>query len=245
MPYTVIATKTEYTTFLKSLPFNIGSYYSNSFPYNLLYNHGNNTFSGDCWNAIVKAPIWGDLTLPQGVGSYWFEPGKYGLGDWNGRQILDACSEVSTDFTHLTPAVYLLTEAEDHAGVYVGDVSDGTHMWNVVECTPIWANGIQFSWVDSDGTRRQEKGGAISVRWNWHGKLPWIDYTDAPTPPPTPTPTPDPEDPETKNINIYTVDEDIKKITIIRPNASTSIEKTYNVEQTADIVMINFEDVNP
>jgi hypothetical protein len=118
-------------------------------------------------------------------------------------------------------------------------------MWNVVECTPIWADGIQFSWVDSDGTRRQEKGGAISVRWNWHGKLPWIDYTDAPTPTPTPTPTPDPDDPETKNINIYTVDEDIKKITIIRPNASTSIEKTYNVEQTADIVMINFEDVNP
>ena len=244
MPYTVIATKTEFTEFFKNLPFNIGSFYSNSFPYNCMYNQGGNVWSADCWN-MIKASIWDDLTLPEGVGSYSFEPGKYGLGDWTGAQILSACTDVSTDFTSLTPGEFLLTQAQDHAAIYVGDVSDGTHMWNVVECTPIWADGIQFSWVDPDGTRRQERGGAISVAWAKHGKLPWVDYSDTPTPPPTPTPTPDPDDVIQKNINIYTVDEDIKKITINRINASTNIEKVYDVDQSCDIVQINFEDVNP
>lgn len=244
MAYTVICNKTEFIEFFKSLPFNIGSFYSNSFPYNCMYNQGGNVWSADCWN-MIKASIWDDLTLPEGVGSYSFEPGKYGLGDWTGAGILAACTDVSTDFTSITPGEFLLTAAEDHAAIYVGDVSDGTHMWNVVECTPIWANGIQFSWVDPDGTRRQNRGGAISVAWQKHGKLPWVDYSDAPTPTPTPTPTPDPDDVIQKNINIYTVDEDIKKITINRINASTNIEKVYDVDQSCDIVQINFEDVNP
>ena len=243
MPYTVIATKTEFTEFFKSLPFNIGSFYSNNFPYNCMYNQGGNVWSADCWN-MIKASIWDDLTLPEGVGSYSFSPGKYGLGDWTGAQILAACTDVSSDFTSITPGEFLLTAAEDHAAIYVGDVTDGVNQWNVVEATPIWANGIQFSWVDPDGTRRQNRGGAISVAWAKHGKLPWVDYTDSPVPPPPTPPTPDPGV-INKNINIYTVDEDIAKVIITRQNASTVIEQNYVVDQSCDIVQVNFEDINP
>ena len=79
--------------------------------------------------------------MPKNKGGYWFNPGRYGLGDWNGRQILNACSDVSSNFYNLTPGEYLLTEKEDHAAIYVGDFTgtlggkQGT--WNVIECTPI------------------------------------------------------------------------------------------------------------
>ncbi len=242
MPYTVICNKTEFVQFFKSLPFNIGSFYSNSFPYNCMYNQGGNVWSADCWN-MIKASIWDDLTLPEGVGSYSFSPGKYGLGDWTGAQILNACTDISTDFTNITPGEFLLTQAQDHAAIYVGDVTDGVNQWNVVECTPIWANGIQFSWVDPNGTRRQVKGGAASVSWYQHGKLPWVNYSESPVPPP-PAPEPQPGI-INKNINIYTVDEDIAKVTFTRQNASTAIERNFVVDQSCDIVQVNFEDINP
>lgn len=247
MAYQIVCTKDDFVDFFKGLPFSIGSVYNNTFPRNCLYNVALNVWSADCWN-MIKAALWNDLVLPTPIGSYSYSPGKYGLQDLNGYQIIQACSEVSSDFTNLTPGEYLSTKDYDHAGVYVGEVTDGTNYWNVVECTPIWANGIQFSWVDPDGTRRQNRGGAISVYWAKHGKLPWVDYTETP---PTPDPDPDPDPPEpyvpnpdlpSKNINIYTVDKNISKITIIRDDAPTQDEKSISVAQTVDSLIIDFEE---
>lgn len=246
MAYYVMCTKDDFIAFFKGLPYNIGSIYSNTFPYNCLYNRGNNIYSADCWN-MIKAAIWGDLTLPQQTGEYWYNPGKYGLQDLNGYQIIQACSDVSSDFTNLTPGEYLSTPNYDHAGVYVGEVTDGTHYWNVVECTPIWANGIQFSWVDPDGTRRQVKGGAVSVYWAYHGKLPWVDYAATPDPP-GPTPTPDPPDPPSpspdipaRNIYSYVVDKNTRKVTIIRDDIAGSAVRDYHITSDVDTVLIDFE----
>ena len=160
----------------KALPFTLkGSLYKNFFPQNCLFYQGNGIYSADCWN-LIKAYIWGKGVLPKNVGGYWFNPGRYGLGDWNGRQILDKCKDVSTSFSKVIPGEYLLTAAEDHAGIYVGDFTHEGHTYNVIECTPIWANGIQATYVDSTGKRYQTKGGAQAGAWQYHGKLPWVDY---------------------------------------------------------------------
>lgn len=245
MAYSIVCTKDDFVNFFKGLPFNIGSIYNNTFPRNCLYNVALNVWSADCWN-MIKAALWNDLVLPTPIGSYSYHPGKYGLQDLNGYQILQACSDVSSDFTDLTPGEYLSTASYDHAGVYVGEVTDGTYYWNVVECTPIWANGIQFTWVDPDGTRRQNRGGAVSVYWAKHGKLPWVDYTN--TPPPTPDP-PDPPDPPsptldnpTKNIYNYLVDKNIKKVSIIRDDIAGSGTETHHITSAVNSVIIDFED---
>lgn len=181
MAIEVVFTQKDYVEGLKALPVTLkGSFYSNSFPQNCLYYQGNGIYSGDCWNSVVKAYIWGKGVLPKNVGSYWFNPGRYGMGDWNGRQILDHCYDISLNFEKIIPGEYLLTEAEDHAAVYVGETKatfDGVErVYNVVECTPIWANGIQYSYLDSKGRRFQCKGGAQAGSWKYHAKLPWIEY---------------------------------------------------------------------
>lgn len=177
-PVQVVFTAKDYIEGLKALPWTIKSYYNNNFPQNLLYNQGDGTFSGDCWNSIVKAYLWGRGVLPRNRGGYWFNPGRFGLGDWNGRQILDHCRDISVDFGKIAPAEYMLTKAEDHAGVYVGEFKHDGFTYNTIECTPIWANGIQATYTDEQGRRFQTKGGQQAGSWYYHAKMPWIDYGD-------------------------------------------------------------------
>lgn len=193
-----VFTVTDFVNFFKGLPPSIGSLYNNSFPYNCLYySHDYNgvpVYTADCWN-LLKAGIYGDLTLPQHIGEYWYYPGKYGLQDWNGFQILQVCTDVSSDFSSIVPGEYLITNDYGHAGLYIGNVTTAAGTFNVVECTPIWANGIQYTWVDSDGTRRRKQGGEQSVYWARHAKLPWVDYSDTPPSPPDPPDPPQPPPP--------------------------------------------------
>lgn len=178
----VVFTQKDFVEGLKALPVTLkGSLYKNKFPQNCLFYQGNGIYSADCWN-LIKAYIWGEGVLPKNVGGYWFNPGKFGLGDWNGRQILDKCADISLDFSKLIPGEYLLTDAEDHAGIYIGDCqmtfNGVTNTFNVIECTPIWANGIQPSYVDAKGIRYKYKGGTNTKAgaWQYHAKLPWVDY---------------------------------------------------------------------
>lgn len=247
MAYTIVCTAEEFCNALKDIPLHRGSLYNNTFPRNCLYNVALNVWSADCWN-MIKALLWNDLVLPTPVGSYSYSPGKYGLQDLNGYQIIQACSDVSSDFSDLVPGEYLSTRDYDHAGIYVGEITTSAGTYNVVECTPIWANGIQFTWVDPDGTRRQRKGGAQSVYWAKHGKLPWVDYSEDPPEPPTP-PEPDPPEPPepvpdvpAKNIYSYLIDKNIKKVIIIRDNAPTSRQITKHINKNVDTVIIDFEE---
>lgn len=173
----IVFTAQDFIEGLKALPFTLkGSIYKNVFPQNCLFNQGNGVFSADCWN-LIKAFIWGKGVLPKNKGEYWFNPGLYGLGDWNGKQILDKCSDVSSDWTKAVPGEFMLTAAEDHAAIYVGEFTKNGYTFNVIECTPIWENGIQASYVDASGKRLHYKGDtAQKGSWNKHGKLPWIEY---------------------------------------------------------------------
>lgn len=178
MAYEIVFTAFDFVEGLKALPETIKSTYKNIFPQNCLYNQGNGLFSADCWN-MIKAFLWGKGVLPKNKGGYWYNPGRYGLGDWNGRQILNACSDVSTDFTSVKPGEYLLTADETHAGIFVGDYKVGGKTYNVIECTPAWNGGIQKTYVDQQGRRFNTKGGGQLSAWKYHAKMPWIDYSSA------------------------------------------------------------------
>lgn len=154
---------------------NIPTKYMNTLPYNCGYCHKNGYYSWDCWN-LIKSLIWGWEEVGY-TGYYCFEPDKYGLGDWNGRQILEKCENISTDFTYLQVGEYLLNEDASHAGIYIGEHEYGGCMFNVVECTPAWLGGVQFSWVDTMGKRKQNKySQKLFGSWKYHGLLPWVEY---------------------------------------------------------------------
>ena len=141
--------------------------YRNVYPYNLGYYDGS-SLSFDCWN-LVKAICWSNGTIADNwrVGNYAImTPSE--LGDWNGRQILDHCSDVSSDMAHIQAGEYLLYEGDSHAGIYFGD-------GKVVECTVGWGqNGVILSDIDDYG--RSFFKGVQRGRWYRHGKLPFVKY---------------------------------------------------------------------
>lgn len=248
MPINPVYTATDFINFFKGLPPSIGSIYDNRPYYNcLMYRYDYNglrVYSADCWN-MIKAGIWGDLTLPQHIGEYWYYPGKYGLQDINGYQILQLCSDVSSDFTSITPGEYLITSDYGHAGLYIGDVTTAAGTFNVVECTPIWAVGIQYTWVDSDGTRRRRQNSSeVSTYWARHGKLPWVDYSDTPPSPPDPPDPPQPPSPEPDrpavNVYSYIIDSSVKYVDVIRDGNPGAVEKSVPLS-TNDTVLIDLE----
>ena len=182
MPIQIVFTDTQFISILEHIT-TLPTHYNNIPYYNCGYYNGLE-WSWDCWN-LIKTIIWGwnESTV---VGSYTYNPGLYGLYDVNGYQLLNECYYVSTDFSNLTAGEYLYYNGTvDHAGIYIGNRTINGHIVNVVECTPIWNNGVQYSYIDNAGVRYQYLGASPSITWTAHGWLPWIDYTGQPIPTPT------------------------------------------------------------
>ena len=176
MRYEVVFDNKTFRNKLIDIAENLKTKYNNVYPRNLgYYTASNNCFSFDCWN-LVKTLIWG--WKPEKIeGYYCYEPDKYGLGDWDGKKILNCCSEISSDFTYIQVGEFLLTQDGNHAGIYIGDYKYANSMFNVVEATPIWFGGVQFSWVDNLGVRKRNKNDSASwSKWKYHGLLPWVEY---------------------------------------------------------------------
>lgn len=118
-------------------------------------------FGFDCV-CLIKAVLWGwsgDKSKTYGGAVY----ASNGVPDIGADAMIARCSGVSTDFTCVVPgeAVWM----EGHIGVYVGDGL-------AVECTPIWADGVQYTACNRDveGYHRRN--------WTKHGKLPYITYEE-------------------------------------------------------------------
>ena len=170
----VVYSNKKFVDILINIAENLKSKYKNVFPYNCGFYNGT-YYSWDCWN-LVKSIIWGWEESKE-KGYYCYLPDKYGLGDWNGKQILEHCNDISTDFTYVEVGEFLLTEKGDHAGIYIGEHEYGGSMFNVVECTPAWAGGVQFSYVTNLGVRKRNIYDKSSFgSWKFHGKLPWVEY---------------------------------------------------------------------
>ena len=174
----IVFTDQQFVNILTDIADNYPTHYDNIPYYNCGYYNGTD-YSFDCWN-LIKSVIWGWYPSTT-VGYYCYNPGLHGLGDLNGVQLLAECSGVSSDFTDINFAEYLyLHDTIDHAGIYIGDQTINGRIVNVVEATPIWNDGVQYSYVDGSGTRYQYLGGGAAGVWTAHGKLPWISYGGAP-----------------------------------------------------------------
>ncbi len=155
------------------------------------YSGGNqwSTWNGYRWNfdcvVSVKSVLWGwneNKNVLHGGAIY----GSNGVKDFTCNEGLDFCTDVSTNFSNLTPGEYLCMKGTqfDHVGVYLGN-------GKVFEVTTAWGvNGATISEIDNYGTR--SRNGVRSLRWTYHGKLKWIDYTNEPTPTPS-----------DKEVNVY------------------------------------------
>ena len=135
---------------------------------------GKNYFGFDCV-CLIKGILWGwngDTSKAHGGAVY----GSNGVPDTDANGMINKCNNISTDFNNITPgeAVWL----SGHIGVYIGN-------GQVIECTPIWKDGVQITNLNQRN-------------WVKHGKLPYITYESN-----TETPKQDPI-PST-NDTIYTV----------------------------------------
>lgn len=84
--------------------------------------------------------------------------------DYTEKGLLNACSFTSDNFDIIVPGemVYMT----GHVGVYIGE-------GQVIECSPKWKNGVQYSNL---GNIAKYKTGNYRV-WTSHGKLPGVDYS--------------------------------------------------------------------
>ena len=125
------------------------------------------TFGFDCV-CLIKSILWGWDGNPNAA----YGGAEYcsnGVPDINETGMINVCKNVSTDFGNITAGevVYM----PGHIGIYVGN-------GEVVECSPAWENGVQF-------TKLPQRN------WTKHGFLPYVDYGKAkPDVKPKPEPKP-------------------------------------------------------
>ena len=118
-------------------------------------------FGYDCVN-LIKGILWGwngDLNKTYGGASYAVN----GVPDINADQMIEKCSEVSTNFSKIE--VGEVVWLEGHIGVYIGNGL-------VVECSPRWANDVQITALGNKGSKK----GYNTRYWTKHGKLPYVSY---------------------------------------------------------------------
>lgn len=87
--------------------------------------------------------------------------------DYTEKGLLNACTFTSDNFNIIVPGE--LVYMPGHVGVYVGK-------GQVIECSPKWKNGVQYSNL---GNLAKYKTGNNRV-WSKHGKLPGINYSVEP-----------------------------------------------------------------
>lgn len=169
-----VFTSKEFINKLKWLVNDVPNYYHSEGGTWCDYNSSVGKFMMDCVVSI-KGLLWGfkaDKNKAHGGGVYL----SNGVADFTPDSGLDYCSGVSTDFSNLVPGEYLCMKGtgHSHAGVYIGN-------GKVFECTVAWGvNRCVISDIDKNGNRSYN--GVRSLRWTYHGKLGYIDYSDASEP---------------------------------------------------------------
>ena len=120
-------------------------------------------YNMDCV-CMIKGILWGfnfNKTHSHGGANY----GSNGVYDDGTEQIIDRCSNISSDFTNIEVGELLWMNG--HVGIYIGNR-------DVIECTAGWEGGVLYSKIGNNGERT--RNGIQIYSWKKHGKLPYIDY---------------------------------------------------------------------
>ena len=165
----IVFTSKQFIEKLKWLVNDVPNYYHSEAGTWCNYNWNNNKFMMDCVVSI-KGLLWGfsaDKNKPHGGGIYGFN----GVADFTPDGGLNYCTNVSRDFNNITPGEYLCMKdtGYGHAGIYLGN-------GKVFECTVAWGtNKCIISEIDTSGNRFYN--GVRNLKWTYHGKLKYIDYS--------------------------------------------------------------------
>lgn len=156
------------------------------------YGSGGNSWSSfinggwyvDC-TCSIKAILWGGRFIPENRGKphAGCNYGSNGVPDFTPSSCVAWTNATKGNFKTLTPGEILLMTSHGHAGLYIGN-------GQVIEVTPAWTGGnpgCQISQIGVNGERI--KNGRQVLSWEYHGKIPVIDYVK-PTPKPEPKPEP-------------------------------------------------------
>lgn len=140
------------------------TFYKNKYPYNLCYINKDGRTSADCVN-LVKAILNGYNIYNNTIGYYQRDLSN--TGDCTEAELLCQCTDVSNNFSELGDHCAVLY-MKGHIGTYLGKEVSG--QYNVIECTKSFGGGIVYSWIDSDGTRRNKKNGVKNGKWTQFGR---------------------------------------------------------------------------
>lgn len=123
----------------------------------------------------VKSILWGfkgDKNLFRGGTVYK----SNGVADFSCNGALNYCTDVSTNFEHLVAGEYLCMKGTkyNHTGIYLGngEVFEDTTGWGTKKAI--------ISKIDKKGIRSYK--GVKNLKWTYHGKLKYIDYSNEPKP---------------------------------------------------------------
>lgn len=123
------------------------------------------TFGFDCV-CLIKGILWGwsgDKSKGYGGAAY----ASNGVPDIGADTMIGRCLGVTTgNWAGMTPGEALWVPG--HIGVYIGDGL-------AVECSPAFENDVQITAVGNIG----KKAGYNVRTWQKHGRLPYVDYSDA------------------------------------------------------------------
>lgn len=139
----------------------------------------------DC-TCSIKAILWGGRFIPanRGKAHAGCNYNSNGVPDFTPQKAVEWTNATRGNFRNLVPGELLIMTSHGHAGLYIGG-------GNVLEVTPAWTGGTpgcQISQIGANGERI--KNGRQVLSWEYHGKIPVIDYISEPTPEPKPVPTP-------------------------------------------------------
>ena len=123
------------------------------------------TFGFDCV-CLIKGILWGwsgDKSKGYGGATY----ASVGVPDIGADTMIGRCLGVTTgNWAGMTPGEALWVPG--HIGVYIGDGL-------AVECSPAFENDVQITAVGNIG----KKAGYNTRTWTKHGRLPYVDSSDA------------------------------------------------------------------
>lgn len=125
-------------------------------------------WNGKSWNfdcvILIKAVLWGwnENKNHQHGGAIY---GSNGVYDDGTEQIINRCSNISSDFNNIEVGELLWMNG--HVGIYIGNRE-------VIECTAAWEGKVLCSKIGLNGERT--RNGKQVYFWKKHGKLPYLDY---------------------------------------------------------------------